>query len=202
MQNLEDVIMQIESIHSQNENLKNEEYGLQLKKLDAIETIEDIMEKINTEISPLDLKINHKFNDKINFLYLEVVNFKTKQVIKQIPQKSIIKLKEIIKDMLEVHLEESFKNEKKLNQSEFKLNSDINKNKVVIKKIEFLDNINSNLSIINEDLELKYEKKELVLANKNSKEIIGTINSSEIKNFNLKLNEVIGIIGMIFDNKT
>jgi len=194
--------MQIESIHSQNENLKNEEYGLQLKKLDAIETIEDIMEKINTEISPLDLKINHKFNDKINFLYLEVVNFKTKQVIKQIPQKSIIKLKEIIKDMLEVHLEESFKNEKKLNQSEFKLNSDINKNKVVIKKIEFLDNINSNLSIINEDLELKYEKKELVLANKNSKEIIGTINSSEIKNFNLKLNEVIGIIGMIFDNKT
>jgi|GEM_PF-2718439 len=202
MQNLEDVIMQIESIHSQNENLKNEEYGLQLKKLDAIETIEDIMEKINTEISPLDLKINHKFNDKINFLYLEVVNFKTKQVIKQIPQKSIIKLKEIIKDMLEAHLEESFKNEKKLNQSEFKLNSDINKNKVVIKKIEFLDNINSNLSIINEDLELKYEKKELVLANKNSKEIIGTINSSEIKNFNLKLNEVIGIIGMIFDNKT
>lgn len=194
--------MQIESIHSQNENLKNEEYGLQLKKLDAIETIEDIMEKINTEISPLDLKINHKFNDKINFLYLEVVNFKTKQVIKQIPQKSIIKLKEIIKDMLEAHLEESFKNEKKLNQSEFKLNSDINKNKVVIKKIEFLDNINSNLSIINEDLELKYEKKELVLANKNSKEIIGTINSSEIKNFNLKLNEVIGIIGMIFDNKT
>jgi uncharacterized FlaG/YvyC family protein len=173
-----------------------------IDKVKQIDRIKELLRRIDKEINPLDLKVRFKYNDKINFMFIEIVNFKTEKVLKQIPDENFIKLKQVMTDMIELHLDELQKENSKLEKISFEIINNISNEKVKETEISLLSDMNETLSYVNDSLEFESKDDDILVISKDTNNVIGTLKSEHIKDFNFRLKEVIGIIGMIFDNKT
>jgi len=90
---------------SKNEDKKTltEKINEQNKKVDKKELkkeLQKIVEELNKALNPLNTSLKFKFNDKIDFLTVKVVDTKTNETIREFPPKEALKLMEKMRELV------------------------------------------------------------------------------------------------------
>lgn len=164
-----------------------------------VSIVSKLIDRVNKEISPADLSLKFKYDDDINFLYIEIVNFKTKKIISQIPEENFLKLKRVILGLIQNYLDELIKKNSKVADISIEISDSI----VLEDKSEEVNLLNEMKFDLNLNKEVNFDYKEnrVVITDGEIEYSVGELKDEESNNFNYQLKEVIGIIGMIFDNK-
>lgn len=85
---------QIQTNVAENNNQENNE--------DMVEKLNEATQKLNRQMEALDTNIRFAYNDKINFLYVNVMEIKTGEVIRKIPSEQVMKLSEYFREAVGV----------------------------------------------------------------------------------------------------
>jgi flagellar protein FlaG len=80
-----------QKIEDQNEKMDKKELKKELQK---------IVEELNKALNPLNSSLKFKFNDKIDFLTVKVVDTKTNETIREFPPKEALKLMEKMREIV------------------------------------------------------------------------------------------------------
>ena len=80
-----------EKVNEQNEKINKKELKKELQK---------IVEELNKALNPLNTTLKFKFNDKIDFLTVKVIDTKTNEVIREFPPKEALKLMEKMREIV------------------------------------------------------------------------------------------------------
>jgi flagellar protein FlaG len=80
-----------QKIQSQNEKVDKKELKKELQK---------VIEELNKALNPLNTSLKFKFNDKIDFLSVKVVDTKTNETIREFPPKEALKLMEKMREIV------------------------------------------------------------------------------------------------------
>ena len=67
---------------------------------DMTERIKESVEKLNENMERLETSVRFAYNDKIDILYVNVINSKNGEVIRQIPGEQAIKIAETFKELV------------------------------------------------------------------------------------------------------
>ena len=76
--------------------------GIQENNEDLAKKLNEATEKLNKQMEALDTNIRFAYNDKINFLYVNVMEIKTGEVIRKIPSEQVMKLSEYFREAIGV----------------------------------------------------------------------------------------------------
>ena len=87
-----------ESANTQKDKQDDEikKYQNELTKKD----LQDLTQKLNKEMEPLDPDIKFSYNDKVNELVVNVVDKNTDKVIRKIPSEEALKIMEKMKELV------------------------------------------------------------------------------------------------------
>jgi len=80
-----------EKLNEQNEKIDKKELKKELQK---------IVEELNKALNPLNTTLKFKFNDKIDFLTVKVVDTKTNETIREFPPKEALRLMEKMREIV------------------------------------------------------------------------------------------------------
>ncbi|QKG29449.1 MULTISPECIES: FlaG family protein [unclassified Campylobacter] len=69
---------------------------------DLVKKLNEATEKLNRQMEALDTNIRFAYNDKINFLYVNVMEMKTGEIIRKIPSEQVMKLSEYFREAVGV----------------------------------------------------------------------------------------------------
>jgi len=86
-----DIIIQNKELKDQDEKIQKEE----LKK-----KLQQITEDLNKALNPLNDSLKFKFNNKVDFLTIQVVDTKEDKVIREFPPKEALRLMEKMREVV------------------------------------------------------------------------------------------------------
>lgn len=90
---------EVEQTHLQQNLAQND---LNISNEDLAERLNEATEKLNRQMQALDTNIRFAYNDKINSLYVNVMEVKTGEVIRKIPSEQVMKLSEYFREAVGV----------------------------------------------------------------------------------------------------
>ncbi len=139
---------------------------------------------LNKQLKPLNLTVRFGYDDKVDFLYVQLIDAQTNRIIKQEPSNHFLKLKETIQNIINNNLDGN----KQVNLS-------YEQQQVVV------DEINENLKPISEKVSFKYINNEWVLIENETDETIMVLDENHIDGLSKKIEEFSNLLGLIFDKK-
>ncbi|MBR8462744.1 flagellar protein FlaG [Campylobacter sp. faydin G-24] len=74
----------------------------ELSQEDMVKMINEATNKLNDNMEALDTSVRFAYNDKIQALYVDVMDSKTGNIIRKIPNEQIIKLSEYFREAIGV----------------------------------------------------------------------------------------------------
>ncbi|MGB2553090.1 MULTISPECIES: FlaG family protein [unclassified Campylobacter] len=90
---------EVEQTHLQQNSAQN---NLSIDNEDLAKRLNEATEKLNRQMEALDTNVRFAYNDKINSLYVNVMEVKTGEVIRKIPSEQVMKLSEYFREAVGV----------------------------------------------------------------------------------------------------
>ncbi|MFL1706268.1 FlaG family protein [Campylobacter sp. RM15925] len=90
---------EVEQTHLQQNSAQN---NLSIDNEDLAKKLNEATEKLNRQMEALDTNVRFAYNDKINSLYVNVMEVKTGEVIRKIPSEQVMKLSEYFREAVGV----------------------------------------------------------------------------------------------------
>lgn len=90
---------EVEQTHLQQNSAQN---NLSIDSEDLAKKLNEATEKLNRQMEALDTNVRFAYNDKINSLYVNVMEVKTGEVIRKIPSEQVMKLSEYFREAVGV----------------------------------------------------------------------------------------------------
>jgi len=85
-------------INVQNKELKDQEEKVQKEELKK--KLQQIVEDLNKSLNPLNDSLKFKFNNKVDFLTIQVVDTKSDKVVREFPPKEALRLMEKMREVV------------------------------------------------------------------------------------------------------
>ena len=139
---------------------------------------------LNKQLKPLNLTVRFGYDDKVDFLYVQLIDAQTNRIIKQEPSNHFLKLKETIQNIINNNL-----------KGNEQVNLSYEQQQVVV------DEINENLKPINEKVSFKHINNEWVLIENETGKTIMVLDENHIDGLSKKIEEFNDLLGLIFDKK-
>lgn len=90
---------EVEQTHLQQNTAQN---NLSVDNEDLTKRLNEATEKLNRQMQALDTNVRFAYNDKINSLYVNVMEVKTGEIIRKIPSEQVMKLSEYFQEAVGV----------------------------------------------------------------------------------------------------
>lgn len=90
---------EVEQTHLQQNTAQN---NLSIDNEDLAKRLNEATDKLNRQMEALDTNVRFAYNDKINSLYVNVMEVKTGEVIRKIPSEQVMKLSEYFREAVGV----------------------------------------------------------------------------------------------------
>ncbi|GAX87220.1 flagellar protein FlaG [Lebetimonas natsushimae] len=71
-----------------------------IEKKELKKELQKVVEELNKALNPLNTSLKFKFNDKIDFLTVQVVDTKTNETIREFPPKEALRLMEKMREIV------------------------------------------------------------------------------------------------------
>jgi len=85
----------MQKVESSTNHLQQEKSKEEIKK-----ELQQLMEELNKAMNPLNKDLKFRFNDKVDELVVEVVDTKSKEVIREFPPKEALELMEKVRELV------------------------------------------------------------------------------------------------------